>query len=95
MSPPFKRIVSEFQFDGEFQSARIYGTGHIHDTYEALFRSDEDTRRYIMQRINQSVFRDPEGVMSNIQAVTAHLRRKIVVAGGDPHRENSEPYTHQ
>jgi len=87
MNPPFKHIVREFQFDGDFLSASSYGSGHIHDTYAALFQAGRDTRRYILQRINQNVFKDPEGVMSNILAVTAHLRRKIISAGGDPQRE--------
>lgn len=87
MNPPFKHIVREFQFDGDFLSASSYGSGHIHDTYAALFQAGRDTRRYILQRINQNVFRDPEGVMNNIRAVTAHLRRKIIAAGGDPQRE--------
>ena len=87
MNPDFKDIIREFQFEGDFLSANIYGTGHIHDTYAALFQAGEDIHRYILQRINQHVFRDPEGVMSNVLAVTAHLRRKIIAAGGDPQRE--------
>ena len=71
----------------------MYGTGHIHDTYAAIFQAGGDTRRYILQRINQNVFRDPEGAMKNIQAVTAHLRRKILAAGGDPLRETLKPDT--
>lgn len=87
MNPDFKDIVRKFQFEGDFLSASAYGTGHIHDTYAPLFQVDGDIRRYILQRINKHVFRDPEGVMSNVQAVTAHLRRKIIAAGGDPQRE--------
>lgn len=87
MNPDFKDIVRRFQFKGDFLSASIYGTGHIHDTYAAVFQVGEHTRRSILQRINQHVFKDPEGVMSNIQVVTTHLRRKIITAGGDPQRE--------
>jgi hypothetical protein len=87
MNLPFKDIVREFRFEGDFLSADIYGTGHIHDTYAALFQAGGDIRRYILQRVNQNVFKDPEGVMSNVQAVTAHLRGKIIEAGGDPQRE--------
>ncbi|HZD56388.1 MAG TPA: aminoglycoside phosphotransferase family protein [Anaerolineales bacterium] len=87
MTPDFKDIVPKFRFEGVFLSAGIYGTGHIHDTYALVFQLDRDVRRYILQRINQKVFKDPEGVQSNIQLVTAHLRRKIIAAGGDPQRE--------
>ncbi len=87
MNPDLKDIVRKFQFEGDFLSASTYGIGHIHDTYAPVFQVGGDTRRYILQRINQHVFKDPEGVMGNIQVITAHLRRKIIAAGGDPQRE--------
>jgi hypothetical protein len=40
-----------------------------------------------MQRINHHVFKHPEDLMANIAAVIAHLRRKIIAAGGNPDRE--------
>ena len=42
---------------------------------------------YILQRINQKVFKHPEDVMENIENVTLHLKKKIAEAGGDPERE--------
>ena len=60
----------------------LYGNGHINTTYLV-----ESTPRYILQRINTEIFKKPDEVMANIQAVTAHLRRKILEAGGDPNRE--------
>ena len=44
-------------------------------------------RRYLLQRVNEQVFRDPPGVMENIERITAHLAEKIRLAGGDPERE--------
>lgn len=72
-------ILSHFQVD-----ARIapYGNGHINDTYVA-----EGGSRYILQRINTKIFKDPARLMQNIEAVTAHLRGKIEAAGGDVKRE--------
>jgi hypothetical protein len=87
MNTDLKDIIPNFQFEGVFVSASIYGSGHIHDTYVVVFHTGGDPRRYILQRINHYVFRDPEGVMRNIQLVTTHLRRKIIAAGGDPQRE--------
>lgn len=43
--------------------------------------------RFILQQINQYVFHHPDQVQANILAVTDHLRRKILLAGGDPDRE--------
>ncbi|MBR2404046.1 MAG: aminoglycoside phosphotransferase family protein, partial [Clostridia bacterium] len=59
-----------------------YGDGHINDTYIADARP-----RYILQRINTSIFTDPQQLMENIEAVTMHLRRIITANGGDPDRE--------
>jgi len=87
MNTDFQRIVNQFNFEGNFLSAEPYGGGHINDTYIAKFAVNGSTRSYILQRINHHVFRDPVGLMSNIEAVTSHLRRKINSAGGDPERE--------
>ena len=87
MKPDFKDIVQHFKFEGDFSSAISYGTGHINDTYIACFEDNRLTRRYILQRINHHIFLNPEGMMKNIEAVTAHLGRRIKTAGGDPQRE--------
>ncbi|MFC1923162.1 phosphotransferase enzyme family protein [Chloroflexota bacterium] len=87
MKPDFKDIVQHFEFEGDFSSAFSYGTGHINDTYIASFEDNGSTRRYILQRINHHIFLNPEGMMKNIEAVTAHLGRRIETAGGDPQRE--------
>ena len=87
MNPEFNEIVSHFNFDGEFLTAETYGVGHINDTYLANFKHNGSNYRYIIQRINHNVFSDPEGLMSNILAVTSHLRKKIHSAGGNPDRE--------
>jgi Ser/Thr protein kinase RdoA (MazF antagonist) len=86
--PDFPTIVPHFKFEGEFLQAEPSGFGHINDTYVAYFRlADGSIRRYIMQRINHFVFKKPEVLMANIAAVIAHLRRKIIAAGGNPDRE--------
>jgi len=87
MKPDFHEIVRHFDFKGDFSAAEPYGLGHINDTYLAKFRLNGSIQRYILQRINHNVFQDPEGLMSNIQTVTQHLREKISSAGGDPKRE--------
>ncbi|MBC8508814.1 MAG: aminoglycoside phosphotransferase family protein [Chloroflexi bacterium] len=86
--PNFPNIIRRFRFEGELFRAEPYGSGHINDTYVAYFRkADGGTHRYILHRINHFVFKKPEELMENIAAVTAHLRRKVIEAGGDPDRE--------
>jgi len=59
-----------------------YGSGHINATYLV-----DCAPQTILQKINTSIFKDPSDVMENIAAVTEHLRKKIIAAGGDPMRE--------
>ncbi len=81
-------IAGLFQFSGDFLEAEVCHSGHINDTYVVTYRQSDGSRlRYILQRINSNVFKKPAEVMANIQAVTAHLRKKIAAAGGDPERE--------
>ena len=63
-------------------SVEAYGNGHINDTYIA-----DSEPRYILQRINHAIFKNPEQVMSNIVGVTEFLRKKIIAEGGDVNRE--------
>lgn len=72
-------IVKQFNFEINIES---YGNGHINDTYISNSES-----KYILQRINSSIFKNPEEVMENIVGVTEFLREKIIAAGGDPDRE--------
>ena len=62
-----------FQTDGEPIFCAPYGNGHINETYLLV---DSTAREYILQKINKTVFRDPESLMKNISAITAHLRKK-------------------
>jgi hypothetical protein len=70
-------VVAQFETVGDFSEAVPYGSGHIHDTY--LVRFDEVGRaaRYIVQRINREVFRDPVALMDNLARVCAHQRRAL------------------
>ncbi|MFO7613790.1 MAG: aminoglycoside phosphotransferase family protein [Bacteroidales bacterium] len=75
-----------FDFPGEISSIRRYGEGHIHETY--LVKTKGHHPDYILQKINRNIFHDIPGIMENIEAVTNHLRKKLLVKPGhDPDRE--------
>lgn len=80
-------VISKFQFEGTFLSSQRYGNGHINDTYLLEFQNGLNVKKYILQRINKYVFKNPEQVMQNIIGVTSFLRNQIVAQGGDPDRE--------
>ncbi|HUT86972.1 MAG TPA: aminoglycoside phosphotransferase family protein [Candidatus Heimdallarchaeota archaeon] len=88
MADEVSKIASQFNFAGECLDARPYGAGHIHDTTVVRFRNaNGSVQRYILQRLNTTVFQQPERLMENIERITVHLSTKIRADGGDPMRE--------
>jgi Ser/Thr protein kinase RdoA (MazF antagonist) len=73
----FRAVARQFQMHGEFLHAEPYGSGHINDTYRANFAQSGTPVRYILQRINQTAFKDPVALMENVQRVTAHVGAKV------------------
>jgi hypothetical protein len=63
----------QFQIAGEFVRATPYGSGHINDTWCAVFHQAGQPVRSILQRINLHVFKNPVALMKNIERVTSHL----------------------
>jgi hypothetical protein len=66
-----------FAVDGTLESVAPYGSGHINVSYCAVFERGARRERFLLQRINTHVFRDPVALMENIEHVTTHLGRKI------------------
>ncbi len=88
MNTHLEAVVHQFQLEGTLLAVDPVKVGHINDTYVFTVRMQGGAvGRYILQRINQFVFKDPVGLMENIERVTRHLRAKIIAAGGDPERE--------
>jgi hypothetical protein len=70
-------VARQFQINGEFFGATPFGSGHINDTYCAVFHQAGVPVRHILQRINQNVFKNPVALMENIQRVTSHLAAQM------------------
>ena len=78
-------IAEHFTIRGTFTASAPYGSGHINDTYCAVFDQGGTRVRYIFQRINHHIFKQPVALMENIQRVTAHLAQKST-GGNDQSR---------
>jgi Ser/Thr protein kinase RdoA (MazF antagonist) len=85
--PDLKEICTVFAIEGRWMSSCPIPSGHINDTYCSEFETRGKRIRYVNQRINRHVFREPEKVMANIERVTRFAREQIIAAGGDPMRE--------
>lgn len=83
-----KDLVLNFKFEGKFIVYEDHKCGHINDTYILDFKREDDSiRKYILQRINSDIFKNPEELMDNFKKVTNHIVEKIVEAKGNPLRE--------
>ena len=75
------RLRANLRFKVTFLGASPYGSGHINDTYCAIFDGAGVKVRYILQRINHNIFKRPIALMENIQRVTSHLAKQVA---GEP-----------
>ena len=81
------QIAGKFRLDGEKEQVVPYGSGHINDTFLLTCRAGDREKKYILQRMNHEIFKDPKGLMENVVGVTSFLQRKIRENGGNPERE--------
>lgn len=83
MSPPLElaRVARRFAIDGDLVDGAPYGSGHINDTFALTVRVAGGARRFILQRINHAIFKDPVSLVANIEAVTDHIRRRLEASG--------------
>ena len=78
-----KDIFNEFISKEEIIFLDNFGHGHINDTYLVITNKN----KYILQRINNKVFKNIPGLMNNISLVTNYLGREIKEEGENYKRE--------
>lgn len=69
------KLIKTFDFAGDNISSTVLKRGHINETYIISNTNNGNSVRYILQRINTSIFKDPVGLMENVKGVTEHIRR--------------------
>lgn len=80
--------IKQFDFAGEIISKEPYGSGHINDTFCIITKNqDNQIKKFILQKMNTNIFKNPEHLMENIYNVTEFLKKKIQKNGGDIKRE--------
>lgn len=81
-------VIEQFGIEGELAGKEPYGNGHINDTFLLTYQQGEKgKRRFILQRMNHTIFKKPAELMENIAGVTEYLSEIIKKQGGDPERE--------
>lgn len=71
-------IANRFALEGKVSEIKPLGKGLINDTF--LVNTD-GPHKYVLQRINNAIFRDVELLQYNIECATRHIRKKLEAAG--------------
>lgn len=87
MSENLMEVINNFQFKGDFVSVKEFGSGHINKTYIVKFDNNGEEIKYVLQQVNDNVFKNIDALMENVFAVTSYLRDIIKGYGGEPDRE--------
>ncbi|MBM3868176.1 MAG: aminoglycoside phosphotransferase family protein [Verrucomicrobia bacterium] len=82
-------VAAEFAFGGPIVSTAPYGSGHINDTFLTPVGTADGPRRFILQRVNHQVFRQPDLLMENVARVCAHAHAKLRAAGAPDARRRA------
>jgi len=66
-----------FKIEDEFLGYEIIQMGNVNKTYKVNFRlADGSPKSFLVQNVNTFAFRNPVGLMRNIDLVTEHIRSK-------------------
>jgi hypothetical protein len=84
-----RAISALFDMRADFLDAHAFGSGHINDTYCATYDQAGLIVRYIHQRVNQHVFKNPVQVMENVDRVTRHALTRLHTNGNSQARRHT------
>ena len=73
-----EEICEQFSIKGVFTGYEKINNGHINSTYNLIFDENNVVKKYVLQKINTNVFKNPDELMSNIVAVTEHISKKNI-----------------
>ena len=73
MDAKLEKILSCYDFGSPVVRCEQFGVGHINWTYRV---ETKNGGLFVLQRINTYVFRDPAGLMRNIELITEFMRKK-------------------
>ena len=77
MNTRLTEIVKNFNIKGEITNICENAQGNINSTHLITFNNGGTEKKYLLQKINHSVFKNPFLVMKNITLITNHIRKKL------------------
>lgn len=81
MSESFAGLLGRFDVPGEFVAMEPLPGGYINDSYRVTLAVGGARSAWLLQRINPTVFTDPDALMGNIAHVTRHMSARLRDAG--------------
>ena len=77
MEQKLREVCDAFRIAGEFLGFEEIKVGNVNRTYKVNFLlKDGNPKSFLVQNVNTYAFRDPVGLMENIDKVTEHIRAK-------------------
>ena len=74
-----EEIIKKFNIKGELVKIENENSGNINNTYIASFKLlNGNIQKYLIQKINTTVFKEPYKLMANITSVTNYLKKQII-----------------
>ncbi len=74
-------LASLFGLAGTVKSIETVNYGHINGTYNVTMDNGGKESKYVFQKLNIYVFKNPKQIMSNIEKITTHIARKLEESG--------------
>lgn len=82
-----ERILEKFNIEGKLVDVKVNNSGNINNTYVATFEKEDSTsKKYLIQKINTTVFTEPYKLMKNIEGVTSYLKKQMIKEGDNSHQ---------
>lgn len=72
-----EEIIKRFKISGKLINIKYLPTGNIHKTYVAVCDENGKQNKYLIQQINNYVFKNPYEVMNNIEGITKHIQKEL------------------
>lgn len=81
-------VLKSMKFDGDVINVKSFGSGIINDTFLVTCKNNKgNENKYILQKINSSIFKNVEKLMENYCGVCDYLKKIVSENGGDVERE--------
>ena len=93
-----EKILINYNIRGELLKIDINNSGNINKTYIATFLDNDNEKKYLIQKINTTVFTEPYKLMKNIEGVTSFIKKQSKIIEDNLHKtleivktKNGEP----